>query len=95
MGGRNSGMPPSREKLEFALTLIEQGVSIREAARRVGICRDTIARYRDGAQFRNKQRRCPECGVVVTMPCLRCSTELRVAEAKRQKRIRSRAKRSA
>ncbi len=86
MGGPNSGTPPSREQLEQAFALIDGGVSYREAARRSGLDRGTLAKYHENRHYRRKVRRCGECGCVVQMPCLRCSTDLKVAVLRRHKR---------
>lgn len=87
MGGANSGTPPSREIIEAALKDVAAGVlSLRAAAKRYGVDRTTLASYRDGTMFRRKVRRCPECGAVVDMPCLLCSTDVKVAVLRADKR---------
>jgi hypothetical protein len=92
MGGVNSGTPPSREIVETALRAVENGMSLRAAAKRFGVDRTTLASYRDGALFRRKVRRCPECGCVVEMPCLLCSTDVKVAALRAAKRRRVQAR---
>lgn len=87
MGGRNSGTPPARELVETALAAVSEGtLSLREAARKFGVDRTTLAKYRDGQFFRRKRRRCPSCGHVVAMPCLACSAAVQTAAARLQKR---------
>jgi hypothetical protein len=95
MGGANSGTPPSREIIEAALKDVAAGVhSLREAAKRFGVDRTTLAKYRDGEFFRRKVRRCPHCGHVVEMPCLACSTDVLVAamQAKKRRLVKARRK---
>lgn len=87
MGGVNSGTPPSREIVEAALRAVADGtLSLRAAAKRFGVDRTTLASYRDGTFFRRKIRRCGECGHVVEMPCLACSTDVKVAALRLHKR---------
>lgn len=94
MGGVNSGTPPAREIVEAALKAVEHGLSLRQAAKRFGVCRDTLAHYRDNPHlFRRKVRRCPECGAVVEHPCLRCSIDVKVAVLRRDKARLARARR--
>jgi ribosomal protein S27AE len=96
MGGVNSGTPPSREIIETALRAVEDGsMSLRTAAKHYGVDRTTLAKYRDGEFFRRKVRRCPECGNVVTMPCLLCSTDVKVAAMHAAKRRLVKARRKA
>ena len=93
MGGAASGTPPSREQLENAFALIEGGLSIRETAKRCNIDRTTISKYLADPMFRRKVRRCGECGAVVDMPCLLCSTDLKVAAMHAAKRRLAKARR--
>lgn len=86
MGGIRSGKPPSRERLEAALKAVENGQSLRSAAKQYHIDRTTLALYRDGRMVRRKERRCPDCGGLVMMPCRRCSTEMKVAAMRLKKR---------
>lgn len=90
MGSATSGTPPAREKVEAALKAVASGqMSLRKAAKHFGVCRDTLAAYRDGAFYRRKVRRCPECGHVVSMPCVACSVEVQRAHRKLEKRRRA------
>lgn len=94
MGGPGSGTPPAREIVEAALRAVELGLSLRKAAKRFGVCRDTLAHYRDNPHlFRRKVRRCPDCGNVVLHPCLRCSIDVKVAVLRRDKSRLAKARR--
>lgn len=73
MGGRGSGTPVPIEKIDVVLDLLKEGVSLREACRRVGIKRDTVNRYRNNPTFRRVIQRCPGCGHMVRVPCLQCT----------------------
>lgn len=67
-------------------------MSLREAARRYGVDRGTLASYRDGQTlFRRLIRRCPDCGAIVRMPCVACSKEVRKAAKRRLVKARKRA----
>lgn len=95
MGGERSGTSVSREVTLQALRAVEGGMSLREAARRYGVDRGTLASYRDGeGLFRRLIRRCPECGAIVRMPCVACSPGLqKVAALRRQRLVKARTKR--
>jgi ribosomal protein S27AE len=96
MGNHRSGKPPSREKLEQALAAVADGVmSLRTASKHFDIDRTTLAKYRDGAFIRRRERRCPSCGSIVWMPCLRCSSDVLAAEQAAKKRRLARAQQKA
>ncbi|MGL4513808.1 MAG: helix-turn-helix domain-containing protein [Lacipirellulaceae bacterium] len=86
----------SRERVEEALRLVEEsGVSVREAARRLGVSRDSLAKYFADPLYRRVQGRCGRCGHVVRLPCGACSLELHAVVVQRQQRLRSAARRTA
>lgn len=74
MGGRGSGRPVAQEKIEVILDMIEEGISIREACRLVGVHRCTFRRHRKSLRFRRIYARCPSCRALVRVPCIACLT---------------------
>ena len=64
--------PIPRQKYEATRLLIEGGMSIRQACLKVGISRNTYAKYHNKV-FRVKKKRCPCCGHIVNWPCLQCT----------------------
>lgn len=86
MGGKNSRRPTPPHKLRRAATLLSQGVSLRKVAKLVNLDRKTIRKYlRSKAQVASKSqvRRCPGCGMLVKMPCLRCEIANEAGNPKR------------
>jgi hypothetical protein len=77
------------DKAEF-VQLLQQGVSLRQAARYAGVARDTVARIARGHYIpgpivghRGKRLgRCPECGGLVLLPCLACQLRQTTDEPK-------------
>lgn len=81
MGGINSGKPVPQHKLRRAEFLLAHGVSQRKVARDLGVCRKSIRKYLRAKAIAAKHgrtltlagpTRCPTCGALVNLPCLRC-----------------------
>lgn len=76
------GRKLTHDRLIRIRQLIAQGLPINEVARCVGVSHDTVSRVQAGKhplQTNPTHSRCPGCGALVVLPCLRCSLSLPAA----------------